>query len=91
MPFMADWAASATPSPPHRANTAPTARASPLPRREEPVVGEQGGPLAGLVLAVLLGNGHREGQPAVPLLVVVDGLEQVPEAFHRCTCTHAIP
>ena len=32
MPFMAAWAASATPSPPHRANSAPTARASPLPR-----------------------------------------------------------
>ena len=33
MPFMADWAASATPSPPHRANRIPTARATPLPRR----------------------------------------------------------
>jgi hypothetical protein len=32
MPFMAAWAASATPSPPHRANSAPTARATPLPR-----------------------------------------------------------
>lgn len=29
---MAAWAASATPSPPHRANTTPTARATPLPR-----------------------------------------------------------
>jgi len=32
MPFIAAWAASATPSPPHRASPTPTARASPLPR-----------------------------------------------------------
>ena len=36
MPFMAAWAASATPSPPHRAKTAPTARARPLPRSRLP-------------------------------------------------------
>ena len=32
MPFMADWAASATPSPPHRVRASPTTRAAPLPR-----------------------------------------------------------
>jgi hypothetical protein len=33
MLFIACWAASATPSPPHRANAAPTTRARPLPCR----------------------------------------------------------
>jgi hypothetical protein len=36
MPFMADWAASATPSPPQRARAAPTTRARPLPRSRLP-------------------------------------------------------
>jgi hypothetical protein len=51
-------------------------------QREEPVVGEQGRLLAGLVLAVLLDHGHREGQPASPLLEVVDGLHQPRDRFH---------
>jgi hypothetical protein len=32
MPFMAAWAASATPSPPHRVRASPATRARPLPR-----------------------------------------------------------
>src|SRR4029450_11569880 len=51
-------------------------------QREEPVVGEQGRPLPGLVLAVLLDHGHREGQPGTPRLEVVDGVHQPLDRFH---------
>src|SRR5215218_3039983 len=51
-------------------------------QREEPVVGEQGGVAAGLVVAVLLDHGERKGQPAVALLEVVEGLHQPLDRFH---------
>jgi hypothetical protein len=141
MPFMADWAASATPSPPPQGQgqpddqgrpTAPQPALADRPadlvadhrelghrrvddalaqvgvalehepdhghghqqqreQREEPVVGQQRGPLPGLVLPVLLDHGHREGQPPVPLLDVVDRLHEALQLLHRPPCTHAVP
>jgi hypothetical protein len=59
-------------------------------QREEPVVGQQRGPLAALVLPVLLDHGHREGQQPVPLLEVVDRPQEALQLLHRPPCTHAI-
>jgi len=52
-------------------------------QRQEPVIGEQRRPVAGLVLPVLLGHRHREGQPPLPLLPVVGGPQPALELFHR--------
>jgi hypothetical protein len=52
-------------------------------QRHEPVVGQQRGVLAGLVVAVLLDHPDREAEQAVPLLEPVGGPQQPLDPLHH--------